>query len=174
MTLLVLVKSTYQQVLVRQVPELQKEESETKSMQKPQYVEGWFVPSEGGGEGPVDPGWGVGKPPNKPGHPLPLPPLPGIWPKPGEPSLPIALPPGLWPPGDHGPGVMPPIYIPEEPTKPLPLPPGSIWPPLPPDLGLTGKVAILVWVVGVGFRWFIYDQAQVTPPIQLPGVPTPK
>lgn len=120
---------------------------------------------------PDFPGLGGGE---RPALPIVLPPLPGIIPKPGTPTLPIVLPPELWPPGDHGPGVMPPIHIPEEPGHPFPKPPGVIWPPLPPDLGLEGKVAILIWVVGVGFRWYIYDAAQVAPPIELPPVATPK
>jgi hypothetical protein len=108
--------------------------------------------------GPVDPGYGVdvgGKPVQ------PLPPLPGIWPPPGQPSLPIELPPVE---------VSPPIYIPETPEHPIAKPPGTIWPPLPPDLGLDGKVAILVWVMGVGRRWYIYD-AGAHPDQGLPGSP---
>ena len=96
---------------------------------------------------PVDPGWGVGKP--LPPH-GPLPSLPGIWPPPDKPSFPI-----IWPiPPETG---GPPVVIPQPPDKPLPGPPGTIWPPLPPDAGISGKVAILVWVVSVGYRWFIYE-----------------
>lgn len=109
--------------------------------------------------------------PGYPGHPLPpggialppiaLPPFPGLWPPPGQPTLPIVIPPGNV--------AMPPIFIPEDPTKPPALPPGTIWPPIPPDTGITGKVIILVWIIGVGYRWYVYDAAAVTPPIQ----PTP-
>ena len=124
--------------------------------------------------GPVDPGWGVGgseRPdnslpwgPGRPSHPIALPPLPGIWPKPGEPSIP----PGPLPPVE----VAPPIYIEGSPTNPIALPPG-IYPPLPPEAGLpSGKIAILILVVGVGYRWLVYDRAQVSPPIA--GTPTPK
>ena len=135
---------------------------------------------------PVDPGFGVTPPTDPgfgqlPGHGLP----PGSWTKPGGPSTmpPVALPPlpGVYPPPGQPsvtppvqvppPGVSsPPIHIPIPPGTPdnslptPPVPPGTgIWPPLPPDTGLKGKVAILVWVVGVGHRWFIVDTGQ-TPP----------
>lgn len=104
---------------------------------------------------PVDPGYGQG---------IVLPPLPGIWPPPGKPNLPIVTPPINLPPGTVWPpsGIaIPPIYIPEDPAHPLPLPPGTIWPPLPSDVdpgyGITAKTAILIWVLGVGSRWYIYD-----------------
>ena len=132
--------------------------------------------------GTVDPGWGVGSPegpdndlpwgPGRPDNSLPwgpgrpgnsLPPLPGIWPPPGKPSLPVVLPP-LYP--------TQPIYIegappatPGGPSTPIALPPG-IYPPLPPDAALpTGKIAILIWIVGVGYRWLVYDKVAVAPPI---------
>lgn len=106
-----------------------------------------------GEEEPVDPGYGVDVG-GTPEHPIVLPPLPGVWPPAGKPSLPIYLPPEVWP----GPGFkpMPPIHIPIGPDNTLP-PNVGIWPPLPPDTGLAGKVAILVWVLGVGYRWFVYD-----------------
>lgn len=137
-------------------------------MPEPQL--GYFFPVSAGHPGqPLPPSWGSG---NRPGQPLPPIP-PGLPVEPGKPTLPIVLPPELWPPGNHGPEVMPPIYIPGLPDKPITLPPGSIWPPLPPDLGIEGKVAILIWVSGVGSRWFIYDSSvSVTPPIQ--PTPTPK
>jgi hypothetical protein len=139
----------------------------------------WHGPGE-----PVDPGYGQGSPGGRPDQDLPwgpgrpdnelpggrpalpaqpLPPLPGIWPPPGQPNIPVVLPP-----------LMPtnPIYIegapsqPGQPSQPIALPPG-IYPPLPPDAGLpSGKVAILVWVVGVGYRWIVLERgAQPTPPI---------
>jgi len=117
-------------------------------------------PHPGGGPMPQFPPYGSHQP-------VPLPPLPGVWPKPGVPTPPIYLPPVT---------AMPPIYIAEAPDNTLPQPPGTIWPPLPPELGLKGKVAIVVWVVGVGYRWFIYDTSlQPTPPMA-PGGPvaTPK
>lgn len=108
-----------------------------------------------GPEGPVDPDYGVGG--GRPSHPIALPPLPGIWPKPGEPSHPIYIPPDV-------PGVPShPIYIEGSPEHPIALPPGqppvTIWPPLPPDLGFgnTGKVAVFVWIPGVGSRWAVVD-----------------
>ena len=74
--------------------------------------------------------------------------LPGSWP-----SNPIQIP---IPPDTPG-----------SPQPPIQLPPGTIWPPLPPDVGVGGKTAILIWVVGVGHRWFIHD-ASVNPPVPGP------
>lgn len=119
------------------------------------------APSRGGGptdpdygiEEGVDPGFGIpALPPHVGGGPLP--PLPGVWPPTDRPSLPIALPP-IVPPGH----VENPIVIPGTPEKPIHLPPG-IYPPLPPNVGIEGKVAILVWVVGVGHRWAVVDTTQ--------------
>lgn len=153
-----------------------------------------------GDDEPVDPGYGIPggkpKPPHVGGGPIVLPPLPGVWPPAGHPSLPIELPPG------H---VELPIYIPGSPEKPINLPPGTIWPPLPPKFPVDpnygveappptigggpvtpppqvgggpivhDKYAILIFVLGVGYRWFIYDQgAAVTPPIANPPKPQPK
>lgn len=93
----------------------------------PQY------PSHGlPGYGPVDPGFGVGAPPTDPGYGRPGGggrPDHGLPPSPGLPTHPIVLPD---PPGQ---------------TKP----PTGIWPPLPPSLRIPGL--ILVWVIGVGYRW---------------------
>lgn len=109
------------------------------------------VPESGGPhpEHPIAPG---GPPPTiwpspgHPEHPIVLPPLPGIWPSPGTPTHPIFYPP--YP--AH------PIVIPDNPEKPIQQPPGTIWPPLPPDTGLdNGTYALLIWVVGVGYRWLI-------------------
>jgi hypothetical protein len=128
----------------------------------PMHVpEGILFPA---GSGPVDPGYGrPGGGGGHPSHPIALPPLPGIWPEPGKPSLPIYIPPEI-------PGVpSQPIYIEGSPEHPIALPPNTIWPPLPPDLGGgSEKKAVLVWVSGVGARWFIYD------PSSTPPVPTPK
>jgi hypothetical protein len=50
--------------------------------------------------------------------------------------------------------------LPEIPGAPppthKPTPPGTIWPPLPPGLP-EGKVAILVWISGVGHRYAVID-----------------
>ncbi|HKD03941.1 MAG TPA: hypothetical protein VKB77_16000 [Terriglobales bacterium] len=109
------------------------------------------------GSGPVDPGYGVGHPlPPHAGHPLPLPSLP-----PGVAAPPIALPPTMWPP--PGPP-SPPVVVPEPPEKPLPGPPAVIWPPLPPGTGVAGKALILIWVVGVGYRWLVYEGHDIWPP----------
>jgi hypothetical protein len=111
-------------------------------------------------------------PPGRPNRPsIGLPPLPGIWPPPGKPSIPTPIPPDF---SINVPAN--PIYIEDTPdNKPITLPPGTIWPPLPPSSGIgsgTKKVAILVWVVGVGARWFIYDPSLTpgTPPVTPPPV----
>jgi len=76
--------------------------------------------------GPVDPGYGRPGGGPHPGHGLP-----GV---PGLPSNPIVLPD---PPHVSG--------------QPVPPPPPTIWPPLPPSLQI--PALILVWIVGVGYRW---------------------
>ena len=78
--------------------------------------------------GPTDPGWGVDSP------------------EPGVPTPPIFLPVGP----DQG---LPPVagHLPSPPTDP---PPGTIWPPLPPGAP-AGKTALLVWLVGVGWRYMV-------------------
>lgn len=107
---------------------------------------------------PVDPDFGI---PARP-HPVPpiqLPPLPPGWVMP-----PIYLPPG---------GVaVPPIYLPETPDNTLPVPPATIWPPLPPGTGIAGKVLLLVWIVGVGYRWIVVQGTEIWPP--KPPEPEPK
>lgn len=128
-----------------------------------EYIKPGHRPDQGlpGVEGPVDPGYGVDVG-GRPSHPIVTPPmLPGVWPKPGEPSHPIYLPPSVWP-GPGTPGH--PIYIPIGPDNTLPpyidnsLPEGPVvWPPLPPDSGLSGKVAILIVVFGYGYRWLVVD-----------------
>jgi|SRR5215471_3478272 len=108
-----------------------------------------------GPNGPTDPGYGIGLPPHG-GHPLPLPPLP-----PGVAAPPIELPPAMWPPAAPP---SPPVVVPEPPEKPLPGPPAVIWPPLPPGTGIAGKALILVWVVGVGYRWIVAQGNDIWPP----------
>jgi hypothetical protein len=106
---------------------------------------------EGGGE-EIDnslPSW------NRPPGNATLPVLPGIWPPPGKPNLPVRI------PVDPGYGV--PIFISEGPENPIALPPG-IYPPLPPSGGTSGKVAVLVWVVGVGYRWAVIDTSTIAQP----------
>lgn len=139
------------------------------------------------GGGSLPPGWWTKPPGNE------------IWPPNGLPPLPPieGLPPGWWtkPPGE---GLWPitppdwPIVIPIPPEKPepglpprpghpLPEPPTvgggpvlpvEIWPPLPPSAGIAGHCLVLVWMVGVGYRWLVMDKAQVTPPIA--ETPEPK
>ena len=133
-----------------------------------QFVTGWFTPFEG--FPPVDPGYGKPEgPPHIGGGPITPPALPGYFPPPGHISPPIYLPPG---------GIVsPPIWIPDPPPniggqppvpgQPLPvppLPPVGIYPPLPPESGISGKVAILVWVVGVGYRWAVVETKPVPEP----------
>ena len=104
------------------------------------------------GQRPTDPDYGVEEPPPEIGNGLPpsLPPLVGIWPPPGHPNV---TPPIAYPPGHHP---MPPIFIDGSPENPIVLPPG-IYPPLPPGVGSGGKIAVLVWVLGVGYRWAVVD-----------------
>ncbi len=103
------------------------------------------LPSWGGGGRPVDPSWGVGGSPGHPDQGLPggggdhagqLP----IWPiDPERPS--------------HG---LPPV--PGHELPPVDPPPGTIWPPLPPDLGIpNGKAIALVLITGVGYRYAVID-----------------
>ena len=130
-----------------------------------------------GPEGPVDPGFGHPKPPSGDvvWPPISLPPLP-----PG-----ISLPPGTWPPQKppvdpgYGRPTLPewPIVIPQPPEKPqpglpptvgggpvLPEGPAVIWPPIPPGHGIAGKCLILIWVVGIGYRWLVYEGKDIWPP----------
>jgi hypothetical protein len=143
-------------------------------------------------EAPVDPGYGVGGDHVWP--PATLPPLPpGVWPnppvgtwppsRPNLPSHPIVIYPprpdqGLPPSGnrpDQGlPGSQPGV------DNTLPMPPATIWPPLPPGTGVAGKALILVWVVGVGYRWLVVGATDIWPPQpvkpdhSLPPTPQPK
>jgi hypothetical protein len=128
----------------------------------------WPTPPEAGGGRPTHPIAGGG---GHPSHPIELPPIP-----PGlEPSHPIVLPPdGIEP--SH------PIFIPIVPTQPLPptpgipptptppiaAPPGTVWPPLPPSTGIAGKALVLVWVVGVGYRWLVLEGPAIWPPTAQP------
>lgn len=115
------------------------------------------APDQGlpGGEYPdqgLPPGW-----PGRPSHPIVIPPLPGVWPPPGRPSFPTVLP--------ELPSGTPeqPIYIEGTPEHPIALPPATIWPPLPPATLPSDKHAILIWVIGVGTRWLVWDSSQVNP-----------
>lgn len=155
-------------------PEGDPKEGETTNMSDSFYAKITPVTRPGGPGGPTDPDYGVegpgGEPSHpieggggRPSHPIALPPLPGVWPPAGKPSLPIYLP-------DPEPGQPEqPIYIEGTPEHPITLPPGTIWPPLPPGHFPGDKTAVLVWVVGVGARWFVYtppsaEQLPVKPP----------
>jgi hypothetical protein len=121
---------------------------------------------------PVDPSFGF------PVFPTvwPKPPL-GIWPPPQPvyPSLPIyptdsidnSLPSHPGGPGKPGGGQ------PGGPDQGLPggLPPGSVWPPLPPEIG--GKILAICWLVGIGYRWVVIDPS-LKPGFPLPPTPQPK
>jgi hypothetical protein len=104
-----------------------------------------------GSDEPIDPSYGIPSRPPHAGHPLPIPPEP-----PGTPEHPIVHPPGVNIP------IYPtqPIFIPAPPDAP----PGVIWPPLPPDIGASGKTLIFIWVPGVGSRWYVYDAPTTWPP----------
>ena len=56
----------------------------------------------------------------------------------------------------------------------LPMPPATIWPPLPPGSGIAGKALILVWVVGVGYRWVVVGGTDIWPPPPQPPTAQPK
>jgi hypothetical protein len=149
-----------------------------------------------GGEGPVDPGYGIPLPPVTPGHPLPptgerpshpiaRPPRPTY---PVDPDYGLPTPPTVWP---HPPRPVDPNYgidVPVSPEHPiyrpgggggtaeqLPvLPPGAVYPPLPP--GVTGKLTVFCWIVGVGYRWTTIDCSlkpthPIYPPHTVPGHP---
>ena len=131
----------------------------------PLYPTGGPIPPGG----PVDPGWSGG---------LPVPP-PGVWGPPPRPGHGLPSP----PPGGHIDNSLPivpgiPVYpgnaLPTDPgiDNTLPLEPGTIWPPLPPELG-TGKVIALVIVYGVGYRWAVLDLS-LKPGTPLPPSPQPK
>jgi hypothetical protein len=147
---------------------------------------------EDGGEYP-DQGGPGGRPgrPERPGH------LPGWGRPPGRPGN---RPPGSWggrpvdpgwgvdegDGGDHiwpfppGSGLPP---VPGQPLPPVDPPPGTIWPPLPPNVDIHGKLLLLAWIPGVGNRWVVVNVPEPpaggiggTPP-QRPGPtppPTPK
>jgi len=115
---------------------------------------------------PVDPGYGIpggggGRPDQglpivrSPGHPIVLPPAP-----------PDAHPDHDLPPLAGLPSH--PIYIPGTPEHPIVVPPGTVWPPLPPESGVAGRVWILIYVLGVGHRWLVVDGPSVWPPTAEP------
>ena len=111
-------------------------------------------------DGPVDPDYGRPTKPPVAVPPIALPPLP-----PGIALPPIYLPPsGQLPVVPVPPVAVPPIVIPEPPDKPLPDPPAILWPPLPPGTGIAGKALVLVWVVGVGYRWIVAKGPDMWPP----------
>jgi hypothetical protein len=120
---------------------------------------------------PVRPGHGL---PPSPGHPdTGLPPVPGhpdtgLPPVPGHPDT--GLPPVPGSPDNTLPGT----GAPPEVDNTLPMPPATIWPPLPPGTGIAGKALILIWVVGVGYRWLVVKGLDTWPPQPAPPVAQPK
>jgi hypothetical protein len=138
----------------------------------------------------------VNLPPLPPGV-WPSPPV-GVWPpsRPGIPSNPIVVYPprvdnslpgappapdqGL--PGSGGKPPKPDQGLPGTPPAPdqglpgtppsvdnsLPQPPATIWPPLPPGVGVAGKALLLIWIVGVGYRWLVVSGPDVWPPVPQP------
>ena len=135
-------------------------------------------------------------PPLPPGV-WPNPPV-GTWPpsRPGIPSHPIVIYPGhpsqglpIAPgrpdqglpgsPGRPDQGLPPSGLHPDQGLPPgvdntLPMPPATIWPPLPPGTGVAGKALILVWVVGVGYRWVVVGGTDIWPPQPAPPTAQPK
>jgi hypothetical protein len=111
-----------------------------------------YIPTPGQPDNSLPPGE-----PGAPVHPIVIPPLP-----PGlAPEHPIALPPS----GAH-PAF--PIVLPGTPEHPITAPPGTIWPPLPPSSGIAGVSLVLIWVVGVGYRWLVVQGPAVWPPTPQP------
>jgi hypothetical protein len=114
--------------------------------------------------------------PNRPDNSLPWAPV-GKWP-PDEtdPEWGVGTPrpphPGYIPVDPAHPGnALPPVH--GHPAPPIAgAPPGTIWPPLPSGAP-EGKAALLVWLVGVGWRYMVVT----IPPVAaqpLPPTPTPK
>ena len=118
--------------------------------------------------------------PPHPSHGLPPYPDQGLPPAGGKPDQGL---PGRPPKPDQGlpggpdntlPGVPPSV------DNSLPMPPATVWPPLPPGTGVAGKALILVWVVGVGYRWIVVGATDIWPPQPvrpdqgLPPGPQPK
>jgi len=64
-----------------------------------------------------------------------------------------------------------PIFLPEGPDHTLPVPPATVWPPLPPGIGIAGKGLALIWLVGVGYRWLVVQGNEVWPPQTPPAQP---
>lgn len=90
---------------------------------------------------PTDPGFGVDEDGAHPGH------------------LPV------WPIGpDQG---LPPV--PGQGLPPTDPPPGTIWPPLPPDVEVTGKALVLAAIQGVGYRYIVVEIAPAHPDQGLPS-----
>lgn len=104
---------------------------------------------------PVDPGYGKPVGPGHPSLPIVLPPLPPGFEVPDN-SLPV---------GPVHPSY--PIALPIGPDNTLPLPPGTIYPPLNPSDGVSGKCLLLVFVVGTEghrYRWIVVDAPEIWPP----------
>jgi hypothetical protein len=120
-----------------------------------------------------------------------LPPLPpGIWPsppvgvwpptRPTVPSHPIVIyppHPGHGLPGTPGhpdqglppSGLHPDQGLPGTPDNSLPMPPATVWPPLPPGTGISGKALCLIWIIGIGYRWLVVEGPEVWPPEPVPA-----
>jgi len=115
---------------------------------------------------PVDPGYGQGHPIHRPSNPIVLPPTP-----PG-----VNLPDNTLPGGGYP---TYPVFIPDRPdntlpTPPAPTPPGTIWPPLNPGDGVSGKCWLLVLVVGTEhsrYRWILVDADGKPPTVGGPKPP---
>ena len=116
--------------------------------------------------------------PQYPSHPIYNPPYPdnSLPPFPNHPIVIPPLPPDLKPepPIYYPPEPTHPIFIPITPEEPIELPPGQVWPPLPPDTGISGQALILIYVVGVGYRWMVYDGPETCPPGEASTKPGPK
>jgi hypothetical protein len=110
---------------------------------------------------PIDPGFGVGLPPHVGGGPA----RPG---RPTDPGYGIEeggeVAPPIWELGpDQG---LPPVA--GHPLPPVDPPPGTVWPPLPPDVEVTGRALVLAAIEGVGYRYIVVDLSGGHPDQGLP------
>lgn len=125
-----------------------------------QFVDG---PPGSGGEHPDQ-----GLPGGRPGRPGGggRPPRPGHLPSHGG-GRPGGVDPGYGVDEGDGEHVEPPIWelgpdqglppVAGHPLPPTDPPPGTVWPPLPPDVEVSGRALALVAIEGVGYRYIVVD-----------------
>jgi len=145
----------------------------------PQGFMAWIQPVEGGQH--PDQGLPGGRPgaggrPPRPGH------LPSHRPggRPVDPGYGVegGVDPGYGVEGGDGEHVEPPIWdlgpdqglppVAGHPLPPVDPPPGTVWPPLPPDVEVTGRALVLAAIEGVGYRYIVVDLSGAHPDQGLP------